>query len=159
MHVHWKRKAPGRLTAYLVKSVRANGKSRHRTVAYIGGVNNWFLQESESKNELRSTAALLQLNEFWDRAGGKLREIEDVDPRVWDSLETRIPPISFDEADKIRRLQEVVHRRISWAVYRELLKEPALKIKAIVQNDALERLKGDEPDLAHKIAAALKATS
>ena len=156
MHVHWKEKEPGRLTAYLVQSVREGRKVRHRTISYLGGVDARVLREFESKNELRQLAARLRLNEFWDRVGDKLREIQAETRHIWDRLETRIPPVRYNEANEAERQLETVRRELDWAVYRELLKQPSVQIKDILENEALKKLRHNEPDLAQKVAAAIQ---
>ena len=101
MHVKLKRKQdPERLSFYVVESVRIEGRPRHRTVAYLGGINVAMLDGLRSANELQILESVCAVEGFWKRVFENVRELTTSDvSSILERVEGKIPFLQKNVAD------------------------------------------------------------
>ena len=101
MFVRFKPAGGWRLKAYIVESVRANGKVRQTSLAYLGGIDTRLL--GPQPDEGREAASIQARVAFWEAVNPKLKALAN--------------RVGGDDA--VKRLRIAVHARIPWPMQAE----------------------------------------
>lgn len=114
----WHRRVDLTLSAYLVKSVRVDGKPRQKVVAFLASTRQFQLDCPYTQGEAKAYRNRSARYQFWKQVNARLGELvltEEETQTVSAQLAQVVPPLSEEELRAYEALvQEEVIRNAVW---------------------------------------------